>query len=265
MPTPTVLPEPWADSAVSVVVPTYNEATNLPTLVEEVLSLELTRLRLLIVDDGSPDGTGDVAEKLAAEYAGRVTVLHRTAKDGLGRAYVAGLTRALDEGAEFVAQMDADLSHPPAYLPQLLGTLLSTGAGVAIGSRYVPGGSLSHQWGLHRRLLSGWANTYVKSVLGMPIRDVTAGYKMWRREALQALDLPSVDSNGYSFQVETHFRAYRRGQKMVEIPIHFRDRGQGTSKMDLGVQLESALRPLRMRTQERRARERYGKPPNRSR
>ncbi|MFC7327268.1 polyprenol monophosphomannose synthase [Marinactinospora rubrisoli] len=262
MSTPVTLPEPWSRSAVSVVVPTYNEAANLPVLVDRVLGLGLPNLRLVIVDDNSPDGTGDVADKLAAEHAGdgtgpgrnRITVLHRTAKDGLGRAYVAGMTRALQDGAEFVAQMDADLSHPPGYLPQLLGTALSTNAGVVIGSRYVAGGSLSDQWSVQRRLLSSWANTYVKAILAMPIRDVTAGYKLWRRSALEALDLPSIHSSGYSFQVEMHFRAYRRGQKMLEIPIHFEDRQEGASKMDLAVQLESALRPFQLRAAARRAR-----------
>ncbi|MDA8369493.1 MAG: polyprenol monophosphomannose synthase [Nocardiopsaceae bacterium] len=256
MPSPVILPEPWSRSKVSVVVPTYNEAENLPFLAEQVLALELPELRLVIVDDDSPDGTGEIADKLAATHGDRITVVHRRAKDGLGRAYVAGMTRALEEGAEFVAQMDADLSHPPAYLPQLLGTLLATGSGVVIGSRYVAGGSLSEQWDLRRRLLSGWANAYVKTILAMPIRDVTAGFKMWRREALEVLDLPSIRSSGYSFQVEMHFRAYRRGQKMVEIPIHFEDRQEGSSKMDLAVQVESALRPFRLRRYERDARRR---------
>ncbi|CAM3669965.1 polyprenol monophosphomannose synthase [Nocardiopsis rhodophaea] len=260
MPIPVTLPEPWSQARVTVVVPTYNEADNLPVLVERLFALDLPELRLVIVDDNSPDGTGEIADKLAADHGElgggtpRITVVHRTAKDGLGRAYIAGMTRALDDGADFVAQMDADLSHPPGYLPQLLGTLLSTGAGVVIGSRYVPGGSLSEHWDLRRRLLSGWANAYVKTILAMPIRDVTAGFKLWRREALEALDLPSIHSSGYSFQVEMHFRAYRRGQKMVEIPIHFEDRQEGSSKMDLAVQVESALRPFRLRRYERDAR-----------
>ncbi len=254
MPDPVPLPEPWSRSRLSVVVPTYNEAENLPVLTAQVMALPLPELHLVVVDDNSPDGTGEVADKLASEHPGRITVLHRTAKDGLGRAYVAGMTRALEDGAEFVAQMDADLSHPPLYLPQMLGTLLSTGAGVVIGSRYVPGGSLSQEWGLRRRLLSGWANAYVKAVLALPLRDITAGFKVWRREALEALDLASVHSSGYSFQVEMHFRAYRRGQKIVEIPIHFEDRTRGSSKMDLAVQLESALRPFQLLHHERRSR-----------
>ncbi|QBI54630.1 polyprenol monophosphomannose synthase [Streptomonospora litoralis] len=258
MPTPVTLPEPWARSKVSVVVPTFNEAENLPVLAERLLGLELPGLRLVVVDDNSPDGTGKVAEEIAAEHNSsereRVAVVHRTAKEGLGRAYVAGMERALQDGAEFVVQMDADLSHPAGYVPQLLGTMLSTGAGVVIGSRYVPGGSLAQEWRPHRRLLSTWANTYVKTILAMPIRDVTAGFKIWRRDALNVLDLPSIQSSGYSFQVEMHYRAFARGQKMVEIPIHFEDRAEGASKMDLAVQLESALRPFRLRAGERRAR-----------
>jgi dolichol-phosphate mannosyltransferase len=250
-PEPVALPAPWADSRVTVVVPTYNEADNLPVLVGQLMALDLPRLRVVVVDDGSPDGTGEVADKLAVEFAGRVGVVHRTAKDGLGRAYVAGMTRALEEGADYVVQMDADLSHPVGYVPQLLGTLHATNAGVVIGSRYVPGGSLSERWNLSRRLLSGWANAYVKTVLSIPIRDVTAGFKIWRASALRVLDLPGIESTGYAFQVEMHYRAYRRGQKMVEIPIHFEDRVVGQSKLDGSVALEAALRPLLLRRAER--------------
>ena len=250
-PTPVVLPEPWADSRLTVVVPTYNEAGNLPVLVSRLMALDLPWLRVVVVDDNSPDGTGEVADKLSVEFAGRVGVIHRTRKDGLGRAYVAGMTRALEEGAEYVVQMDADLSHPVGYVPQLLGTLHATNADVVIGSRYVPGGSLSEQWGLRRRLLSNWANTYVKAVLSMPVRDVTAGFKIWRASALRALDLPGIESTGYAFQVEMHYRAYRRGRKLVEIPIHFEDRVVGQSKLDGAVALEAALRPLRLRRAER--------------
>ncbi|GAA0987488.1 MULTISPECIES: polyprenol monophosphomannose synthase [Nocardiopsidaceae] len=250
-PEPVALPEPWADSRLTVVVPTYDEAANLPVLVGQLMSLDLPRLRVVVVDDSSPDGTGEVADKLAVEFPGRVGVLHRTAKDGLGRAYVEGMNRALEEGADYVVQMDADLSHPVGYVPQLLGTLHSTNAGVVIGSRYVPGGSLSEQWGVRRRLLSGWANAYVKAVLSIPVRDVTAGFKIWRASALRVLDLPSIESTGYAFQVEMHYRAHRRGQKMMEIPIHFEDRVAGESKLDGAVALEAALRPLRLRRAER--------------
>lgn len=263
MPTAEPLPEPWRGQPVSVVVPTYNEAGNLPILAERVLGLDLPNLRLVVVDDNSPDGTGEIADKLAAEYGDdRVTVVHRTVKDGLGRAYAAGMTRALADGAEFVAQMDADLSHPPRYLPQMLGTLLATGAGVVIGSRYVPGASLAVEWGAGRWLLSGWANTYVKAILALPVRDVTSGYKLWRRSALEAIDLASIDSSGYSFQVEAHYRAFTRGQKLVEIPIHFAERYDGTSKMSLAEQAESALRPFLLRRRERALRRGSGPLPS---
>lgn len=250
-PEPVALPEPWRSSRLTVVVPTYDEAENLPRLVARLVALDLPELRIVVVDDNSPDGTGEIADKLAAELGGartgRLTVVHRTKKDGLGRAYVEGMTRALEDGADYVVQMDADLSHPVGYVPQLLGTLHSTDAGVVIGSRYVPGGSLSETWGLRRRLLSGWANAYVKTVLAIPVRDVTAGFKLWRASALRALDLPGIESTGYAFQVEMHYRAFRRGQKIVEIPIHFEDRVMGESKLDGAVALEAALRPLRLR------------------
>lgn len=253
-PEPVALPEPWSSSRVAVVVPTYDEAENLPRLVAQLTALDLPQLSIVVVDDNSPDGTGEIADKLAVDHGGpehgRVSVVHRTHKDGLGRAYVEGMSHALDRGAEYVVQMDADLSHPVGYVPQLLGALHSTNADVVIGSRYVPGGSLSEQWGLHRRLLSGWANTYVKSVLSMPVRDVTAGFKIWRASALRVLDLPSIESTGYAFQIEMHYRAYRRGQKLVEIPIHFEDRVEGRSKLDAGVALEAVLRPLRLRRAE---------------
>ncbi|HJE61860.1 MAG TPA: polyprenol monophosphomannose synthase [Nocardiopsis listeri] len=253
-PAPVALPEPWRSSRLTVVVPTYDEAENLPRLVARLVSLDLPELRIVVVDDNSPDGTGEIADELAAELGGdgtgKLTVVHRTKKDGLGRAYVEGMTRALDDGADYVVQMDADLSHPVGYVPQLLGTLHSTEAGVVIGSRYVPGGSLSEAWGLRRRLLSGWANAYVKTVLAIPVRDVTAGFKLWRASALRALDLPGIESTGYAFQVEMHYRAFRRGQKIVEVPIHFEDRVVGESKLDGAVALEAALRPLRLRSAE---------------
>lgn len=246
------LPVPWRDAAVTVVLPTYNESANLPTIVHALLGLPLPRLRVLVVDDDSPDGTGKVAEELAAVSEGRLSVVHRAAKEGLGRAYIDGMTRALSAGAEYVVQMDADLSHPPEYIPQLLGTLLSTGASVVIGSRYVPGGSLASEWGLDRRLLSGWANFYVERLLRMRIRDVTAGYKLWTREALLDVGLDRIRSNGYSFQVEMNYLATRRGHKIVEIPIHFEERAVGTSKMTLGVKLESAKVPFQLRWRYRR-------------
>lgn len=242
------LPEPWRSSAVTVVLPTYNESVNLPVAVEALFALPMPGLRVLVADDDSRDGTGAVADELAGTYGHeRMTVIHRPAKQGLGRAYVDAMTRALDDGAEFVVQMDTDLSHPPEVIPQMLGTLLATDAAVVIGSRYVIGGSLAEEWRIHRKLLSGWANLYVRALLGMRIRDVTSGFKMWRRDALKEIDLAGIESNGYSFQVEMHYRAVKRGLRLVEIPIHFTERQEGASKMNLGVQLESALMPIKLR------------------
>jgi dolichol-phosphate mannosyltransferase len=246
------LPEPWRSAAMTVVLPTYNEAANLPVIVEELISLPLTGLRILVADDNSPDGTGDVAEELAEKYgAERVTVVHRPGKQGLGRAYVDGMTRAMAADAEFVVQMDSDLSHSPSYLPQMLGTLLSTQADVVIGSRYVCGASLAREWSWQRKALSGFANMYVRALLRLGVRDVTAGFKLWRSSALTAIDVASVRSNGYSFQVEMNYRSVQHGLKIVELPIHFADRREGESKMSLRVQLESAAMPFVLR---RRAR-----------
>ena len=242
------LPEPWRSAAVTVVLPTYNEAANLPVVVAGLLGLPLPGLRVLVADDNSPDGTGRIADELAARYGpGRMTVVHRAGKQGLGRAYVDGMTRAIATGTEFVVQMDSDLSHAPKYLPQMLGTLLSADADVVIGSRYVAGASLASEWSWHRRALSGFANYYVRALLHLGIRDVTAGFKIWRASALEAIDVASIRSNGYSFQVEMNYRTVRHGLKIVELPIHFADRRDGESKMNVRVQLESALVPFLLR------------------
>jgi dolichol-phosphate mannosyltransferase len=242
------LPEPWRSAAVTVVLPTYNEAANLPVIAAELLGLPLPGLRILVTDDNSPDGTGRIADELAAHYGpDRVTVVHRPGKQGLGRAYVDGMTRAIATGTEFVVQMDSDLSHAPKYLPQMLGTLLSAHADVVIGSRYVAGASLASEWSWHRRALSGFANYYVRVLLHLGIRDVTAGFKIWRSSALEAIDVASIRSNGYSFQVEMNYRTVRHGLKIVELPIHFAERREGESKMNVRVQLESALIPFLLR------------------
>ena len=242
------LPEPWRSAAVTVVLPTYNEAANLPVIVAGLLALPLPGLRILVADDNSPDGTGRIADQLAAEYGqARMTVVHRP-----GQAGPRPRLRGRDDpghpaGAEFVVQMDSDLSHAPRYLPQMLGTLLSASADVVIGSRYVAGASLASEWSWHRRALSGFANYYVRALLRLGIRDVTAGFKIWRSSALETIDVASIRSNGYSFQVEMNFRSVRHGLKIVELPIHFADRREGESKMNLRVQLESALIPFLLR------------------
>jgi dolichol-phosphate mannosyltransferase len=242
------LPAPWSSSDVAVVLPTYQEAANLPVIVKALFNLPLPGLNVIVVDDNSPDGTGQIAEGLAVRYGrDRVRVIHRQGKEGLGRAYVAGMSQALAAGAEFVVQMDSDLSHRPEYLPQMLGTLLSCDAEVVIASRYVAGASVGTEWPWYRRALSGFANAYVRGFLRLEIRDATAGYKIWRASALTAIRLQAVHSTGYSFQVEMNYRAARHGFKIVELPIHFADRVAGESKMSLRVQLESALMPLRLR------------------
>ncbi|MGW0122410.1 polyprenol monophosphomannose synthase [Streptomyces sp. NPDC003327] len=233
-------------------MPTYNEAGNLPRTVALLMDLDLPGLRLLVVDDASPDGTGDLADELAAKFHAedgtpRLSVLHRTAKDGLGRAYAAGMTRAVEDGARYVLQMDADGSHPETKIAEMLGVALATGAGLVVGSRYVPGGTLSDSWGVHRRLLSRWANVYAGTILGTRVRDITGGFNLWSAEALGAVDPSSVGSAGYSFQVETKYAALRAGFPVMEVPIHFEDRTVGESKMDLAVQLESVAVPWKLR------------------
>lgn len=232
---------------VTVVVPTYNERENLPILVDKVLALGVENLHILVVDDNSPDGTGQLADELTAQHPGTISVLHRVEKDGLGRAYVAGLTKALADGADIVLQMDADLSHPTSVIPQMLDTLARTDAGVVLGSRYVPGGSTAEEWKWYRKALSSWANFYVNAILGLGVKDATAGFKAWRASTLRAIDVASVRSNGYSFQVEMNHRTVRKGIRIAEVPIRFEERTAGASKMSLKVQLESALMPWKLR------------------
>jgi len=225
---------------ITVVVPTYNEAENLPNIVAALFALPLPDLSLLVVDDHSPDGTGEIAEKFSRETNGRVQVLHRSGKLGLGTAYIQGFKWALEHGAEAVAQMDADFSHPPAKIVELAAAL--EGCDVAIGSRYVSGGRLDENWPIWRKWLSGFGNFYARVILGMKLRDVTGGFRLWRRETLQAMPLDRVRSNGYIFQVEMAFIASRLGYQFKEIPIYFAERTVGKSKMSLSIQVEAAIR-----------------------
>lgn len=249
-------PRPW----LTVVIPTYNEADNLPAMASALFALPLPGLQLLVVDDNSPDGTGAVADRLAqdanrtiAESARpRMTVLHRAGKGGLGTAYVAGMSRALSEGADSVLQMDADFSHSPQYIPQMVGVMQATDADVVVGSRYVPGGSLDEGWSWWRRIVSWWANFYSRMILGLRIRDMTAGFKLWKRQALLDIGLENVRSNGYSFQVEMAYLSEKLGFHIVEIPIHFEDRRIGHSKLDIPVKIESAWRTWQIRWRYRR-------------
>jgi len=246
--------QPRPDLRLTVVIPTYNEADNLPGMAAALLALPIPALQLLVVDDNSPDGTGQVAATLASHYAQitastrpRLSVIHRSGKGGLGTAYIAGIQRALADGADYVVQMDADFSHSPAYIIQMLGVMLATHADVVIGSRYVPGGTLDEGWSWWRRLLSWWANFYVRLILGLRIRDMTAGFKLWKRQALLDIGLDNIRSNGYSFQVEMAYLCERLGYRLIELPIHFEDRRIGQSKLDIPVKLESAWRTWQIR------------------
>jgi dolichol-phosphate mannosyltransferase len=231
-----------------LVLPTYEEAGNIAAFVERALANLPASARLLIVDDNSPDGTGRIADGLAAEEE-RVEVLHRPRKEGLGPAYIAGFRHALAAGAGFVLEMDADFSHDPAYLPRLLEA--GERADLAIGSRYVAGGGVS-DWGPLRRAISRGGSAYARLVLGVPVRDLTGGFKCFRREVLEAIDLDSVRSRGYAFQIELTYRAIRRGFEVVEVPIVFRDRRAGASKMGGTIVAEAVWRVPALRLEQAR-------------
>jgi dolichol-phosphate mannosyltransferase len=221
-----------------LVLPTYNEAENVESFVAAVRSKLPASAQILIVDDNSPDGTGEIADRLAAAHE-EVNVLHRPAKEGLGPAYIAGFRRALAKGAGLILEMDSDFSHEPAYLPRLLDA--ADRADLVIGSRYVPGGGVS-DWGALRRMISRGGSTYARLVLGVPVRDLTGGFKCFRREVLETIDLDAVQARGYAFQVELTYRALQHGFKVAEVPIVFRDRRVGSSKMDRSIVAEAVWR-----------------------
>jgi dolichol-phosphate mannosyltransferase len=228
---------PW------VILPTYNEAENLERIVGAVLEhLPLSR-RVLIVDDNSPDGTGAIADHLAASDDS-VSVLHRPRKQGLGPAYLAAFRVALDEGADRIIEMDADFSHDPDHLPTLIEA--TEHADLAIGSRYVPGGGIT-DWGPMRRFISRGGSAYARLALGLPVRDLTGGFKCYRPEVLEAINLDTIEARGYAFQVETTYRAIKAGFQVVEVPIVFRDRADGTSKMSKSIVAEAMWRVPAMR------------------
>jgi dolichol-phosphate mannosyltransferase len=224
----------------TLIIPTYNEIENLPKLFSTLFGLNIPDLNLLIVDDNSPDGTGKIAEDLGRQYGGRVSVLHRPGKQGLGTAYIQGFRKAISEGAEVVGQMDADFSHPPEKIFDLLKTLETSD--IAIGSRYVQGGKLDERWPFWRKMLSGFGNFYARTILGLPLRDVTGGFRLWRRDTILGMPLDRIRSNGYNFQVEMVYVATRLKFRIKEIPIYFADRRWGQSKMSLRIQAEAALR-----------------------
>ena len=227
---------PIAPLRALVIVPTFNEIENLASLVEAVFA-QPADLSMLIVDDNSPDGTGKLADDLAAIYPARLSVLHRPGKSGIGPAYVAGFRRALQDDVNMIVTMDADLSHDPNDLPRMLQAAVS--ADVVIGSRYIAGGSTAG-WPLHRRLISKCGGTYARIVLGVPVRDLTSGYKVYRRAVIEQFDFDHIRSDGYGFQIETVFRAIMNGFRVLEIPIEFHDRTRGKSKLSRRIVLEAA-------------------------
>jgi len=224
---------------ITIVLPTYNEAENLPNLVSALFSLPLD-LGVLVVDDNSPDGTGQIAEDLSKKYQGRIHILHRAGKLGLRSAYLDGFGKAFEIGTDAVVQMDADFSHDPAVLVEMARRIESYD--VVIGSRYVKGGSLARRWPLWRKALSAFGNNYARTILGFSLHDVTTGFRMWRREALRGMPLNRIRSSGYIFLVEMAYIAYLMGYKITEVPIHFSDRRWGKSKMSFKIQMEAAVR-----------------------
>lgn len=231
-----------------VVVPTFNERDNLPVLLEGLL--QLPTLGVLVVDDASPDGTGQVADDWAQRMPGRISVLHRSGRPGLGLSYIDGLRRALVIGAPLICQMDADLSHSPADLPRLLDA--ARNADLVIGSRYVEGGRIEN-WPPHRRFLSAFANHYIRAITGLGVRDGTSGFRCWRREALAQLPLDAILSDNYAFLVELVWHATSQGSRIVEVPITFVERRQGVSKLSLPTLLESAKLPWRLAARRQRS------------
>jgi dolichol-phosphate mannosyltransferase len=224
---------------ITVIVPTYNEAENLPKLVSALFTLPLD-LKLLVVDDNSPDGTGRIADQLAETHPGRVSVLHRTGKKGLSSAYLEAFRILFNTDAEVIGQMDADFSHDPPALVEMAKRIET--CDLVLGSRYIPGGSTDLHWPVWRKALSAWGNFYARTILGMPIRDVTGGFRLWKKETLQAMPLDRVRSSGYIFTVEMAYLAYCLGFTIGEVPIYFADRRWGKSKMSFKIQVEAAVR-----------------------
>jgi dolichol-phosphate mannosyltransferase len=223
-------------SSAVVCLPTYNERENLERMLRALVPLGV---RVLVIDDNSPDGTGELAEQLSEELAG-VSVLHRERKEGLGPAYLAGFREALRGDADYVLEMDCDFSHDPADVPRLI-EACANGADIALGSRYVAGGG-TEDWGLGRRLVSAGGSLYARALLGVGVRDLTGGFKCFRRAVLERLDLDAIHSRGYAFQIETTYRALRAGFRVVEVPIVFSDRTHGRSKMSRTIFLEAVAR-----------------------
>lgn len=229
-----------------VVIPTYNEADNLAQMTTALFDLNIPNLQILIVDDNSPDGTGDIADDLVKQHPGQFHVLHRQGKMGLGTAYLTGFEWAINHNADYIVQMDADFSHSPGYISQFLDLIPQYD--VIVGSRYVEGGGVDERWSGWRWFLSWWANSvWARLILGVKTKDATAGFKCWSKHALNDIDLSRVNANGYVFQIEMCYLAEKLGLRICEIPIYFEDRRIGQSKMSVPVKIEAALRVFEMR------------------
>jgi dolichol-phosphate mannosyltransferase len=229
----------------TVVIPTYNEAENLPKLVAALSRLPLPDLNILVVDDNSPDGTGKVANELSEADPGRISVLHRTKNLGFANAYKSGIRQAIRDGADILTQMDADLSHPPVLLPKLLDKLKT--CDVVLGSRYVTGGAVDKNWPYWRKGLSRFGNFYARTILSLPVKDATGGYRVWKRDTLLGMPIENIRSNGYAFLIEMTYLAYKLGFTFQEVPFYFAEREQGQSKMSFNIQREAAIRVWQIR------------------
>lgn len=223
-----------------IVLPTYNEAENLPKLIPILMALPIDGLKLMVIDDNSPDGTGDIAEKFMYEYPKRISVIHREGKLGLGSAYRLGFHEAIKAGADAIGQMDSDFSHSPEKLVEMVEKINSYD--IVIGSRYVTGGSVDKDWPMWRKGLSAFGNFYARIILNLGIKDTTGGFRLWRRDVLIHIPWERVKSNGYIFQVEMVYLAHKLGYTFTEVPIYFADRKWGKSKMNIKIQIEAALR-----------------------
>jgi dolichol-phosphate mannosyltransferase len=236
-----------------IIIPTYNEANNLPILVAEIWALKIPNLAILVVDDSSPDRTGDIADDLSKRKTGELHVIHQPGKRGLGQAYITGFSWSLDHGADYIIQMDSDFSHAPLYILDMLQQIED--ADLVVGSRYVEGGQVDKNWSFGRYLMSWWANSvYTKIILNLKVKDATSGFKCWRAEALARIRFENIKSNGYSFQFEMAYLAEKIGLRIMEIPIYFEDRRIGKSKMTIPIKVEAVFRTWDIRWRYRKLR-----------
>jgi dolichol-phosphate mannosyltransferase len=230
---------------ITIILPTYNEAENIPRLVNSIFALSRSDIQLLFIDDNSPDGTGKIIDSLVEEHPGRIQVIHREGKMGLGSAYILGFRVLFETDVDVIGMMDSDFSHDPQKLPEMIEALEN--ADVVVGSRYVPGGSVDRDWPLWRKGLSAWANFYVRTILNIPVKDATTGYRLWRVEALKGMPIERIASSGYVFLVEMVYVAFKLGYRITEVPIYFADRKWGKTKMDFQNQIEAAIRVWQVR------------------